>query len=271
MDEDENLKINDYYLEEIQIESTSTHEGKKMCTNVRKLSEKFVIDKFTGKNANGEQWLNTLENEYMRLDIEQDSEKIEALRLFLEGSAIDWYNSMLIKYSLTSNWESWKENFCTTYTNKGWSTIRYALLFKYISGPLLDYALKKERILLEMNKDIDNSTLINLIVVGLPEFIADKLIRTEINTSKDLFAKLGSMEHLIMKKSLSKDSKENMGKKQQKQPCRICEKKGKNNRYHPESSCWFKTSERVLKDNQIKVVNNTEIESELCETDTKNL
>lgn len=134
---------------------------------------------------------------------------------------------------------------------------------------MLDYALKKERILLEMNKAIDNSTLIDLIAVGLPEFITDKINRKNLNTPKDLYTELGSLEHLIKKKSTNKENPE---KKQQKHPCKICEKKGKMNRYHPESTCWFKTNEKDGKDkNQIKVVNNTEIESELVETNTKNL
>lgn len=169
--------------------------------------------------------------------MEEDSEKIEALRLFLEGSATDWYSSMLIRYTLTSEWGIWKENFYETCTNKGWSLIRYAILFKYINGSLLDYALKKERILLEMNKTIDNSTLINLIAVGLPEFITDKISRKKLNSPKDLFTELGSLEYLVKRKTTNKNTKENPERKQQKEPCKICEKKGKMNRYHPESIC----------------------------------
>lgn len=138
--------------------------------------------------------------------------------MFLEGSATDWYNSMLIRNTLTSKWSTWKENFCETYTNKGWSLIRYAILYKYINGSLLDYALKKERILLETNKAIDNSTLIDLIAVGLPEFITDRINRKNLNTPKDLFTELGSLEHLIKKKSTNRDTKENQEKKQQKHP-----------------------------------------------------
>lgn len=48
--------------------------------------------------------------------------------------------------------------------NKGWSPIRYAFAFKYQTGPLLDYALKKEKLLLQVRKSIDKETLI---VVGL--------------------------------------------------------------------------------------------------------
>ena len=36
-----------------------------------------------------------------------------------------------------------KKNFCTTYANKGWSASRYAIAFKYQTGSLLAYALKK--------------------------------------------------------------------------------------------------------------------------------
>lgn len=272
LDEEDNVLMGDYYLEEIidNPQSTTT-SGEKKCNNLNKLTEKFVIQKFTGKNSNGTQWLDNFESECTRLDIKKDSEKIEALRLFLEGSATDWYNSMLIRNTLTSKWSTWKENFCETYTNKGWSLIRYAILYKYINGSLLDYALKKERILLETNKAIDNSTLIDLIAVGLPEFITDRINRKNLNTPKDLFTELGSLEHLIKKKSTNRDTKENQEKKQQKHPCKICEKKGKMNRYHPESTCWFNTHEKDGKDkNQIKVVNNTEIESELVETNTKN-
>lgn len=165
----------------------------------------------------------------------------------------------------------WKENFCETYADKGWIPIRYAILYKYINGSLLDYALKKERILLEMNKTIDNSTLIDLIAVGLPEFIADRINRQKLHTTSDLFNELGSLEHLMKRRTTNKNTKENLEKKQQKNPCKICEKKGKMNRYHPESTCWYKVNERDGKDkNQIKFINNAEIESELVDTNPKN-
>lgn len=129
---------------------------------------------------------------------------------------------MLIRNTLTSQWEIWKENFCDTYTNKSWSQIRHAILYKYINGSLLDYALKKEKILLEMNKAIDNSTPIDLIAVGLPEFITDKINRKNLNTLKDLYTELESLEHLIKKKSTNKGNPE---KKPQKHPCKTAKKR----------------------------------------------
>ena len=81
----------------------------------------------------------------------------------------------MMRLTLESEWELWKDNFSETYTDKGWVPVRNAISFKYISGLLLDYALKKERLLLEMDQTINQKTLINLIAAGLPNFITDKI------------------------------------------------------------------------------------------------
>lgn len=78
------------------------------------------------------------------------------------------------------------DRFLGTFANKGWNTVTYALSFRYKEGLLIDYAMKKERLLLDMNKDIDSKTLIALIATGLPEFILNKLGREEY---KMVFAK----------------------------------------------------------------------------------
>ncbi|XP_043264018.1 uncharacterized protein LOC122404160 [Colletes gigas] len=298
MDEEENIILWDYYLEEITSKSQpisnltedtlsrilgavfkkdEEHKPQSGRHNLKNVTEKFIIEKFTGKNANGIQWLDTFEKECNRLGIQKDEEKIEIFRLFLEGSCLDWYSSMLIKHSLASQWETWKDNFCETYADKGWSPVKYAILYRYINGSLLDYALKKERILLEMNKSIDKCTLIDLIAVGLPDFIMDKIDRKKLKDTEDLFNGLRSLEHMAKKKNteirtMNKYTKEDPKKKQQKRACRICEKEGKMNRFHPESSCWFKGNENIGREkNQIKFVNNAEIETELSDEEQKNL
>ncbi|KAF9405430.1 hypothetical protein HW555_013826 [Spodoptera exigua] len=45
-------------------------------------------------------------------------------------------------YLLDEKWCYWKNKFCETYVDKGWSPIR--------QGTLHEYALKKERLLLEL-------------------------------------------------------------------------------------------------------------------------
>lgn len=146
---------------------------------------------------------------------------------------------MLIKLTLTSEWKQWKDDFCDTYENKGWAPIRYAIEFKYRTGSLLEYAIRKEKILLEIDKTINKNTLIDLIAVGLPTFITDKIDRKKLEETKDLFNEIKSLEHLINKKSFHKKKITNptMRTKDEKEPCKICKKLNKGNRYHPEPSC----------------------------------
>lgn len=140
------------------------------------------------------------EAECARQEIEEDTQKIEALRLFLDESCLDWYSSMLIKHTVNSEWQVWKSNFCRTYADKGWSPVRYAILFKYRQGSLLEYAVKEERLLLEVTRSIDKTTMIDLIATGLPNFIADKIDRDNLRETEDLFNKVRGLEHLVIKK-----------------------------------------------------------------------
>ncbi|GBP39190.1 hypothetical protein EVAR_26976_1 [Eumeta japonica] len=106
---------------------------------------------------------------------------------------MDWYYCMLIKFTVESEWNKWEKNFCDTFANKGWSPIRYALAFKYQTGSLLDYALKKEKLLLEVRKSIDTGTLIDLIALGLPNYLTDKIDRETLQETEDLYNELGEI------------------------------------------------------------------------------
>lgn len=131
--------------------------------NKTKLIDKFSVDKFSKNTTNVSQWLNTFETECERLEVNTDIEKIEMLRLLLEDACKDCYSSMIIKHTIDSDSAIWKKSLNETFADKGWSPIRYAMNFKYLQGSLLDYALKKERLLLEINKAIDKCTLIDII------------------------------------------------------------------------------------------------------------
>lgn len=292
MDEDGNMQFKGYLLEELrsQPQQTFTNETEtltkilenfvelkkesKQC-NLKNLSEKFVIEKFTKRTSSVVQWMDIFETECTRLGINEDIQKIQVFRLFLDDSCQDWYNSMLIKYTISSEWGIWKNKFCETYVNKGWSPIRYAFLFKYRQGSLLEYALKKERLLLEVNKLIDKPTLIDLIVIGLPNFIADEIDRNKLKDIEDLVSCIRGLEHLVNKRIVEKkvfDSESKIKDKGFKdRPCKICEKEKKGTRYHSESVCWFKNrdSDRSKKES-IRSVHNSELEMSLNEIDPKN-
>jgi len=136
-----------------------------------------------------------------RFDISDDGKKIKILKSFMDKSAADWYSCTLLKLTIEANWEEWKRIFCETFVSKGWSRIRYALSFKYQTGLLLDYAIKKEKLLLEVRKSIDDGTLIDLIATGLPNFVADRIDREKLNKTEDLYNEIGKLEHLVLKKN----------------------------------------------------------------------
>lgn len=293
-DQDGNMQFKGYLLEEKASETQqvltnemstesltkileSLVESKKESKqfNLKKLSEKFVIEKFSKKTSSVTQWMDIFEAECDRIGIKDDIDKIQVFRLFLEDSCQDWYNSMLIKYTINSEWSNWKKKFCETYVDKGWSPIRYAFLYKYRQGTLLEYALKKERLLLEVNRLLDKHTLIDLIVIGLPNFIADQIDRNTLKDTEELFGSIRGLEHLVDKKIVGKKTIDWESKKKEKnlngRPCKICEKEKKGTRYHSESVCWFrnKDDDRFKKE-QIRSVNNSELEMSLNEIDPKN-
>lgn len=287
-DEDKNMIFQDQYLEEITREQLTITDRK--CTedpivkilekliegqqnnekqNIKRLADKFVIEKFDGRNMSACHWMDVFEKECARFEVVKDEEKIEIFRLFLEKSCTDWYSSMMIKFSLQSEWSEWKTNFLQTYSNKGWSTSKYALSFKYQVGSLLEYAIKKEKLLLEIRKTIDQDTLIDIIAAGLPNFITDRINKEEILQTSDLFNELGKLEHLVTKKKNMKGEKNDT--KPRKEKCNICENLNKGVRYHSEDSCWFKPKmDNEKNKNQIRVINNSELECELQSEDQKN-
>lgn len=294
IDQDGNMQFKGYFLEEVSQETQhaptagisedvltrifgSFAETKKDTSrphNIKIMTEKFVLGKFNTKTSNVSQWMGIFEAECMRLGVDEDAEKIEGLRLFLEDSCIDWYSSMLIKHTVHSEWSTWKKSFCETYADRGWSPIRYAITFKYRQGSLLDYALKKEKLLLEINKLMDKQTLIDLIATGLPNFIVDKIDRNSLKETEELFNNIRGLEYLVNKRNLEKKLGSFESKVREKNvvsPCKICEKENKGNRYHPESLCWFRNKNiDIPKRYQMRSVNNSELETELNKIEPKN-
>lgn len=286
VDEDGNLQFGDQYLEELEEESLQVHQkedtlGRLMVKlmedkqqSLKNIAEKFVIEKFCSKNTNASQWIEVFEKECLRFDVTTDEKKIEILRLFMDKTCVDWYSSMIIKLTMNSEWSTWKNKFCESFANKGWNPVTYALLFRYKDGSLLDYAMRKEKLLLDMRRSIDTGTLIDLVASGLPEFILNKIDREGLQDTVDLFNEVNKYEHMVNKKRFM--NKRTFGnaehnKNEDKNPCKICEKLNKGTRYHPEATCWFKTKEgEKFKRNAIKHVNNSVIETEINENDQKN-
>lgn len=278
LDEGENLQFGNQYLDEITGGTMSSHNNTNSNVqekkNIGKTAERFILEKFSNKTSNAEQWMREFENECERFEILQDEEKIEILKYLLEKQCFDWYSSMLIKLTVKSKWTMWKENFCTTYRNKGWSQVKYAFTYKFQAGSLLEYATKKERLLLEINKHIDTQTMINLIVIGLPDYIINKIDKETVESTASLFNEIGRHEYVMTKQNFSKNKRntyDNKGKLDKIKPCKTCENLNKGVRFHPEEKCWFKQIEdNTHKKSYNKAINNSVIDVEPNYNDKKN-
>lgn len=275
--DDDNLQFDGFLLEKLEQghELVSTEPTLLRKTeNKTRLAAEFSIEKFSRNTTNVNQWLDTFESECARLQIDTDLQKVEILRLLLENTCTDWYTSMIIKHTIDSNWSVWKKSLIETFADKGWSPIRYAMNFKYIQGSMLEYALKKERLLLEINKLIDTQTLIYLIATGLPNFIMDRIDRESLKEVNDLFNCIRGLESLArkieIKKNVSTEKKyyKQEIKRTDKISCRICEDKGKLNRFHPENVCWYNYEKKTTNNKNLN--SNSILQVELSDEDPKN-
>ncbi|XP_070526513.1 uncharacterized protein [Cardiocondyla obscurior] len=287
-DKEGNLQFNNEYLEEdSEINVTSGASEQSLITifeklleksqekneqqiNIGKIAKEFTIDKFDGKNSNVTQWISNFEKECDRFNITTNDKKIEILKSFMGKSALDWYSCTLLKLTIEAEWKDWRDNFCNTFASKGWTPIRYAMQFKYQTGSLIEYSIKKEKLLLQVRSTINNGTLIDLIATGLPSYISDKIDREKLDKTEDLHNEIGKLEHLANKKpfEIKQKPKPGIDVKSQKTLCTFCKENKKGVRYHPESECWFKNQE--TRGNKTNQVNNLLLGVDSSEEDPKN-
>lgn len=290
-DEEKNVVFNNIYLEEKQeiennsassstsynkeeellklISTLTTQLEKKKQINLTDIKNLFILENFQGKEK-AEKWICLFEQECERHHIETDERKIQILRLFMEESTKEWYNSMLIRYSIKEPWTAWRNSFIKSFPDNTWDNVYYAFKFHYINGSLTEYALKKERLLLEVDPEMRMKEIINHTVVGLPTHIRDNLDKGEIVTMEILINKLGKYSKTCgSTDKRSEPTKNNKSKKDfnisEKRPCVICEKLGKFGRFHPVEICRNK-EKKIEKES--RSVNNVEYD---LEEDQKNV
>jgi hypothetical protein len=227
-------------------------------TSLYQIEKRFILEKFDRK-LNAKEWMTRFEKECERNKIGTDVRKIEALRFFLSGTANDWYESNLTKIGI-QDWVKWKESFNLIFINKGWSQVRKALSYKWLGGSLIDYAIIKERLCLDVNPGGDEISRINQVVIGLPLEAQEELDREDMTTTAILFTELRKLEDSYSKKkreipqtqnpmnsrkaTFSKLSEkyEDQRKRNetQRKPCFMCEALGFPNRWHPTTECHNK-------------------------------
>ncbi|XP_044743428.1 uncharacterized protein LOC123305702 [Chrysoperla carnea] len=243
---------------------------------LQNIEKKFVLDKYD-KTQNPSEWFSKFESECDRNKIKSGTQMIEALRFFVAGSAKHWYEGNLKKFGLT-NWSEWRNSFFSIFIDKGWTAVRKAYTYKYLGGSLIDYALTKENLCLEVESDSTMSSRINLIVMGLPSQVQDELDREDINTIKKLYNELRKLDGQYNKRSKenkpydNRHEKTKLGestKKKQidiplKKPCYMCEALGWKNRFHPSNECRNKILYAQKKEsNLIETKSDSENEAEM--------
>ena len=152
----------------------------------------FAIKQFDGTQK-ATDWILEYETECEKYEIQNDEKRIKNLKKYLGKTASEWYQTNLPKDE-EYNWENWKAAFLKAFSNKGWSAVRYAYNFKYISGSITEYAIKKEQLILEVRRKTSKETRINLIVIGLPIHIQDKIDKEAVQSTNDLMGLLGQYE-----------------------------------------------------------------------------
>lgn len=172
LDVEGNVVFHDLYLEELEPVSitSTTSRDPPADKSVRSLAKYMVLEKFNGENFNAESWLKLFIQECTRVGI-PSTNYAETLRLFLDKSASDWFNIFSKDNSLAVSWELWNNSFVDTFAGQSWSDVAYAINFKYFSGSLLEFGLKKRRLLLESDEKMSLVTQINLLVISLPKSI----------------------------------------------------------------------------------------------------
>ncbi len=280
MDEDKNFVFKDFMLPETQfmatqpvsepgvtelVSSLKTAVGEKP-ESIKEILKNFLLQKFSSKDKNIEAWCDRFEKECSRFSV-SGQKQIEILNSCLDVSMVDWFSVAQRKIGLAAPWETWRQEMISAFGDLSWKPVRADFYYKFLNGSYIEYSIRKEKMLMDLDRDLTETMILDLIVVGLPTHIQDSLNRKIITSIKLLQNKLKKFEgedktadssckfkrsfnfnknksatfiNTNNKFSSSSPSGKKLINQTGKKPCSICEKNGFPERFHPESNCWFK-------------------------------
>lgn len=161
--------------------------------SVKEILKHFLIEKFTSKNRNVVAWCALFEKESKRFGL-KGLKQIEVLKSCFDPSMNDWFAVQQRKFPESAGWSDWKEKLISTFGDNSWSSIRYAFLYSYVGGSLINFAVKKEKMLLELDRDLSAQTILDLVIVGLPIKIQNSLNKSAVKDIEALHQKLKKYE-----------------------------------------------------------------------------
>ncbi len=294
VDEGGNFVINGFILEEKveNISSTAVKPEIEEKTNLYKKFEKLIqIEKFNNRAQNPRLWFKEFEKECERHKIPESSERVDALCFFVSEGAMDWYKSAKLRLEI-DNWEDWRNEFIESFCDRGWSLTSTALNYRYLGGSLVDYMMRKERLLIESDPGLPNQSRLNVIMASIPANLHDRFDHDRVKDIKSLLSIAGRVDvRRNEDKQNNISSSGSQGNKPTKQTstcsstssdrkcCPVCQALGWSGRFHPIESCRNISKGNVnaninssfKKNDGVKMVNNAEVENLLnTQIDQKN-
>ena len=268
------------------------------------LVKDMVLPKYSSKSKNAAVWIRSLNMECDRLGI-MEGRRAEVMRIFMEKTPLEWFDAQWTAH-YEDNWGRWTLNFMEAFGDKGWNEVFTASTWKWIPGTTYaDYIIKKNSLLIDAIPDMSEKVRVYVTIVGLPREVRDKLEKSEMETLGKLLSEISKWEVSASesnsyrnrgsnrneegrrsernekRNSNERDRNGNKPKNPDYRPCRLCEKKGRRERYHHVNECWFNPSSSNYRphldknkdkntDKMIKVANNTEFQGLFDEMDSKN-
>lgn len=161
--------------------------------SIKDILKYFSVEKFSTKNKNVEAWCYRFQKESSRFDL-SGQKQIEIFKSYLDSSMDDWFSVNQRRLPSDADWSIWKKQLLSTFSDHSWKPIKYAFNYKFLNGSLITYALRKQKLLLELDIDLSDLIILYLIVVGLPLHIQNSLNRYSVNSIEKLHKKLKKFE-----------------------------------------------------------------------------
>ena len=164
-------------------------------TNMRQPTARQELvrpNNFDGKSESAAAWLEFYGYATERNGWNTDEEKIKNQRVFLDGIARKWYDSMIMK-TVDFDWNHWREEFLAAFDENPVQLWERALKWEYRSGSTLEYYYEKQRLLALAEPNLPTRSLIALIIKGLPGEHQKQILSQNPTTEKELFSSIKNL------------------------------------------------------------------------------
>jgi len=258
------LKIQLVELERLKINQAVPAQRSDVQVDIYKIEKRFNLDKFEGR-SDVRDFLIQFEEQCVKFSLFDDQIKLDLIKNFVNDKVNDWLAVQFKRYP-NMNWYDLKSKLLKVYANQGWVESTKAINYGYLGGKLSEYAIKKQKLLLDQEASLSDSFIIKLIVAGLPKGLFEKLNKNELLSVDDLLAELIRMEgeFVFFKKEMTKSNQTKDVRRIQTQDVKRIQSLKSSNKYctkcktttHNFEECWFNKDDKEKK----KMINTIEID-----------